>query len=135
MNKEQAKKAASVMLAWADGKTIECKRKDGESWGRDSTGTMSLVWDWSTFDTGTMSLAWDWSTFDYRVKPEPKLRPWTADEVPLGAWMRFKRNPQDRVLLGWVSVQADRDLWLDEREYSTDGGKTWLPCGVVKESK
>jgi len=130
MNKEQAKKAASVMLAWADGKTIECKRKDGESWGHDSTGTMSLAWDWSTFDTGTMSLAWDWSTFDYRVKPEPKLRPWTADEVPLGAWMRFKRNPQDRVLIGWVSVQADRDLWLGEREHSIDGGKTWLPCGV-----
>lgn len=116
MNKEQAKKAASVMLAWADGKTIECKRKDGESW--------------STFDTGTMSLAWDWDEFDYRVKPEPKLRPWTADEVPLGAWMRFKNNPQDRVLLGWVSVQADRDLWLGEREHSIDGGKTWLPCGV-----
>ena len=79
--------------------------------------------------------SWNWLNYDYRIKPTTKLRPWTADEVPLGAWMRFKRNPQDRVLLGWVSVQADRDLWLDEREHSTDGGKTWLPCGVVKESK
>ena len=79
--------------------------------------------------------SWNWLNYDYRIKPTTKLRPWTADEVPLGAWMRFKRNPQDRVLLGWVSVQADRDLWLDEREYSTDGGKTWLPCGVVEEAK
>ena len=79
--------------------------------------------------------SWNWLNYDYRIKPTATLRPWTADEVPLGAWMRFKRNPQDRVLLGWVSVQADRDLWLDEREYSTDGGKTWLPCGVMEESK
>ena len=70
-----------------------------------------------------------------RIKPTAKIRPWTADEVPLGAWMRFKHNPEDRVLLGWVSVQADRDLWMDEREHSTDGGKTWLPCGVMEEAK
>ena len=79
--------------------------------------------------------SWNWLNYDYRIKPTATLRPWTADEVPLGAWMRFKRNPQNRVLLGWVSVQADRDLWLDEREYSTDGGVTWKPCGVVEESK
>ena len=117
------------MLAWADGKTIECKRKDGESWGHDSTGTMSLVWDWSTFDTGTMSLAWDWSTFDYRVKPEPKLRPWTADEVPLGAQLRYKGDTS-RSLLGITATDEIRKEWLAEREHSIDGGKTWLPCGV-----
>jgi hypothetical protein len=26
-------------------------------------------------------------------------------------------------------------MWLDEREHSIDGGKNWLPCGVVEESK
>ena len=78
---------------------------------------------------------WGWDDTKYRIKPTATLRPWTSDEVPLGAWMRFKRNPQDRVLLGWVSVQSDRDLWLEEREHSTDGGKTWLPCGVVEDAK
>jgi len=51
------------------------------------------------------------------------------------AWIRFKDKPQDRHLLGWVSGQADRDMWLDEREHSIDNGKTWLPCGVMEESK
>ena len=110
------------MIGWANGKTIQWRRRDQNEWfevERDCIG---------------ITFSWDWDEFEYRVKPMPKLRPWTADEVPLGAWMRFKRNPQDRVLIGWVSVQADRDLWLDEREYSIDGGKTWLPCGV-EESK
>lgn len=79
--------------------------------------------------------SWNWLNYDYRIKPTAKLRPWTADEVPLGAWIRFKDKPQDRHLLGWVSGQADRDIWLDEREHSIDGGKNWLPCGVVEEAK
>ena len=118
MTKEQCREAGATMIVWADGKSIQYRRRDQSEWfdvGPPCTATI---------------LSWDWDEFAYRVKPMPKLRPWTADEVPLGAWMRFKNNPQDRVLIGWVSVQADRDLWLDEREHSIDGGKTWLPCGV-----
>ena len=115
MTKQQAREAAAVMLAWADGKQVEYSLRGHDNWEPNEAP------------------CWSWAGCDYRIKPT--LRPWTADEVPLGAWMRFKRNPQDRVLLGWVSVQSDRDLWLDEREYSTDGGKTWLPCGVMEESK
>ena len=117
MNIEQTKEAIRVMDASINGMEVESKL----------IGTYDWVLD--------KNPSWNWLNYDYRIKPTPVLRPWTADEVPLGAWMRFKRNPQDRVLLGWVSVQADRDLWLDEREYSTDGGVTWKPCGVVEESK
>ena len=106
------------MIAWANGKIIQWRRRDQNEWHEIYIDSPGII------------LSWDWDEFEYRVKPEPKLRPWTADEVPLGAWMRFKHNPQDRVLIGWVSVQADRDLWLDEREHTIDGGKTWLPCGV-----
>lgn len=117
MNIEQTKEAIRVMDASINGMEVESKL----------IGTYDWVLD--------KNPSWNWLNYDYRIKPTPVLRPWTADEVPLGAWMRFKRNPQDRVLLGWVSVQADRDLWLDDREYSTDGGVTWKPCGVVEESK
>jgi hypothetical protein len=117
VNIEQTKETIRVMDASINGMEVESKL----------IGTYDWVLD--------KNPSWNWLNYDYRIKPTATLRPWTADEVPLGAWMRFKRNPQDRVLLGWVSVQADRDLWLDEREYSTDGGKTWLPCGVVEESK
>ena len=118
MTKEQSREAGSVMIGWANGKTIQWRRRGHNNWSEVEQDCIGITF------------SWDWDTFEYRIKPEPKLRPWTADEVPLGAWMRFKNNPQDRVLIGWVSVQADRDLWLDEREYSTDDGKTWLPCGV-----
>jgi hypothetical protein len=115
MNIEQTKEAIRIMQAFVDGKEVE-------------------YWYYETWVKIHVP-RWNWGNTEYRIKPAAKLRPWTADEVPLGAWMRFKRNPQDRVLLGWVSVQSDRDLWLDEREHSTDGGKTWSACGVVEESK
>lgn len=118
MNREQTIEAINVMQAWVDGsKNLQYRPRDLDLWH-------------DIYPDDPIHLCWDWDTFDYRIKPTAKLRPWTADEVPLGAWMRFKRKPEDRVLLGWVSVQADRDLWLSEREYSTDCGKTWLPCGV-----
>jgi len=116
MNIEQTKEAIRVMQAYVDGNEVEFK------WGS---------MDWNSTDKPE----WNWSAYDYRIKPTAKLRPWTADEVPLGAWIRFKDKPQDRHLLGWVSGQADRDMWLDEREHSIDGGKNWLPCGVVEEAK
>jgi hypothetical protein len=119
MTKEEVLKAANVMIAYANGKRIGIRPI------RSTEPLLHILY----------VPTWNWEQKEYCVIPDPTYRPWTADEVPLGAWMRFKRNPQDRVLLGWVSVQADRDLWLDEREYSTDGGKTWLPCGVVEESK
>lgn len=64
-----------------------------------------------------------------------KLRPWTADEVPLGAWMRHKETHDNRFLITHTRHWYDRVHWLSEYEHSTDGGKTWLPCGVMEESK
>ena len=115
MNIEQTKEAIKVMQAFVDGKEVE-------HWYYEMWVKIHVP-------------RWDWGNTEYRIKPTAKLRPWTADEVPLGAWIRFKDKPQDRHLLGWVSGQADRDMWLDEREHSIDGGKNWLPCGVVEEAK
>jgi hypothetical protein len=124
MTRDETIEAIRVMQAFVDGKEVELKNNhhltnDLPLW----VPAPNPVWNW----IGDIK--------SFRIKPTATLRPWTADEVPLGAWMRFKRNPHDRVLLGWVSVQSDRDLWLDEREHSTDGGKTWLPCGVMEEAK
>jgi len=116
VNIEQTKEAIRIMQAYVDGKEVQYEVPNKE---------------WITTDQP----AWNFISYNYRIKPTAKLRPWTADEVPLGAWIRFKDKPQDRHLLGWVSGQADRDMWLDEREHSIDNGKTWLPCGVMEESK
>ena len=60
---------------------------------------------------------------------EPKLRPWKPEEVPLGAHMRCKVR-EHRFLLTETWDNLIRKTWLDEYEHSTDGGKTWKPCGV-----
>jgi hypothetical protein len=112
------------MEAYLDGYEIQ---RCGKHWNPKE----SLKPDWCDTDEP----CWDFDNCDYRIKPTAKLRPWTADEVPLGAWMRFKKVIDDRSVLAWTSTQRDRDMWLDEREHSTDLGKTWLPCGVVEEAK
>ena len=120
MNIEQTKEAAAVMLAWADGKEIEYKE-------------IALTGGWET----TENPQWRWKDFNYRIKPTAKLRPWTADEVPLGAWMRVKDSPHvgRRTMICGTFEEHTRSTWLSTNEHSTDGGKNWLPCGVVEEAK
>ena len=125
MTRDETILAAMEMMKWgqsewADGEEVQYSPKQGKGSG---------VW------TSTDKPLWNWEHYDYRIKPTATLRPWTADEVPLGAWIRYKRALHDRSILAWTSNQADRDMWLDEREHSTDGGKNWLPCGVVEERK
>jgi hypothetical protein len=115
MNIEETIEAIRVMQAFVDGKEVE-HLYDGK---------------WVKIYVPR----WNWDDTKYRIKPTATLRPWTADEVPLGAWMRFKKVIDDRSVLAWTSTQRDRDMWLEEREHSTDLGKTWLPCGVMEESK
>jgi hypothetical protein len=115
MNIEETKESIRVMQAYVDGKEVE------------------------TMYNGIWSLAhaprWDWDDHDYRIKPTATLRPWTADEVPLGAVMRHKTDVSYRSLIGSTSTESARSEWLKDREHSTDGGKNWLPCGVVEEAK
>ena len=116
MTKEQTIECIRVMQGYVDGKELEILSPFGK-------------WERAT------APRWQWDDTEYRIKRTPVLRPWTADEVPLGAWMREKKALHDRRILAWTSSQADRDMWLDEREHSTDNGATWSACGVVEESK
>ena len=110
--------AAAVMLAWAPGKEVEYKLY-GDS-----------KWRWST-----TCPSWNWEAFEFRIKPTAKLRPWTADEVPVFSLMRQKAYPNHEWLLIAVGNDDIRSDFLNGYEHSTDCGKTWLPCGVMEESK
>lgn len=83
----------------------------------------------------------------FRIKPEPKLRPWKMDEVPLDCWVRTagENCAIFKILacqpMGIVSANSFADnnsalilrsfeFALKNIEHSTDGGKTWKPCGV-----
>ena len=120
MTREQAREAAQVMLGWADGKEVQHKPKPESIW-----------WDYME----RSEPSWDWRDFHFRLKPTPVLRPWTADEVPLGAWMRSKCAHEHRWLIVDVYHDSIRAQWFDNNEHSTDGGLTWKPCGVEEVGK
>lgn len=82
---------------------------------------------------------------EYRIIPA--LRPWRVEEVPLCGLVRPKAAPLNRaVIIGLASSREKGDpnfiicgCWgllspetmLKHHEHSVDGGKTWLPCGML----
>lgn len=115
MNIEQTIEAIRVMQAYVDGKEVEVQLPAGN-------------WE-------TMAPNWNWRDTDYRIAPTTTLRPWTADEVPLGAQARNREHPKTRWLIDRTSSGENRKDWCKNYEHSTDGGVTWKPCGVVEEAK
>ena len=84
MTRNEARKAAEVMLAYANGKEIEWKDKNSSS-------------EWVPNER----IYFNWEINDYRVKPESKYRPFKdAEECwqemqkhqPFG-WVRYKMKP------------------------------------------
>jgi hypothetical protein len=116
MTREQTIECIKVMQGYVDGKELEILSPFGK-------------WERAT------APRWQWDDTEYRIKPTAKLRPWTADEVPLGAWVLEKANRERRWLITDVHDQEFRSDLLKLYEHSTDGGKNWLPCGVVEEAK
>jgi hypothetical protein len=74
MTKQEVLEAANVMIAYANGKKIGTRPR------RSTEPLLGILY----------VPTWNWEQKDYCVIPDPTYRPWTADEVPLGAWMRFK---------------------------------------------
>jgi hypothetical protein len=117
MNIEETKEAIRVMQAYVDGKEVE-DFSPCQKWKRVTTPR------------------WAWGDTQYRIKPTPVLRPWTADEVPLGCQLRSKSyHPDHRSLITTSGHTTLREGWLNEYEHSIDNGKTWLQCGVMEEAK
>lgn len=84
MTREEARKAAEVMMAYAEGKEVEftCGPEGDCIWNKTEEPIFS------------------WSSFRYRVKPEPKYRPFKNSEEcwqemlkhqPFG-WLKSKMN-------------------------------------------
>lgn len=109
-------------IRWRSWKAGEYVTKGEDGWVSSKTYLQPPENSYYTTDSGWL------------LYTEPKLRPWKPDEVPLGAWMRDKQSLRRYLIIsdGLEDGHAD---WLSNYEHSTDGGKTWLPCGVLKESK
>lgn len=88
MTREEVKKAAEIMLAFADGAEIQYSHKGQNNW---------LNW------INESSPSFDWQTFDYRIKPEPKYRPFKTQEE---CWGEMHRHPN----FGWIMAKDKKEL-------------------------
>lgn len=102
-------------------------------------GMLTIPTDWVPANTPI----WDFRHYAYRVAPEPKLRPWKPEEVPVGALVALKHDERRfgkslithcNGIMVWTGFKpmspVTLESLLEEMVYSTDGGKTWKPCGV-----
>lgn len=140
--REQAAYFLPFVQAIAEGKRVQTSYDDNPWFDLD-------VGDWFSFYNYDNYLA---GKRKFRIAPEPTLRPWTLDEVPVGARLR---SPKDGIntLISWAEMRSgefkigaqdgtgcgrswDASYLASNPcfEHSTDGGKNWLPCGVLTES-
>ena len=78
MTREEARKAAEVILAYADGKEIEYKN--------------GALKDWSITSVPTFN----WGSNDYRIKPQSKYRPFKDAEE---CWQEMQKHQP----FGWIA--------------------------------
>lgn len=128
MTREHWKNLLPIIEAFANGKEVQFRKNSG---------------DWS--DILPEDSPFNYGPDRYRIKPEPKLRPWREGEIPLGALWRFKgyhtivytpvsvHNHAINFSSGTYSYTC-YDLFRN-CEHSLDNGRTWLPCGVMEDGE
>lgn len=93
MNRNQAKQLLPIIQAYAEGKTIETRRKPTT----DNNGVTKDGWfefnDW----TEMKELEY-WVNVEYRIKPEPKYRPFKDSEE---CWTEMEKHQP----FGWVKTK------------------------------
>lgn len=116
MTPENAKALIPIITAYAEGKTIQL-----------NTGSVANP-SW----TDASDCNFGCTVESYRIKPEPKMVPMTADELPPVFWIRSKGQTKmilvtcilDGSTLCWGIGNAIKAESFGSYEYSTDR-KTW----------
>lgn len=121
MTREEARQAAEVMMAYADGREIEFNNSGVEN---------NHHW------IETTEPIFNWSKRKYRMKPEPKYRPFKTKaecwkemgKHPSFGWLKNKKNG-DFALIG--NVCQDKEvliIWAlnHETNYASDLFNDWV---------
>lgn len=111
MTKEETKEAIKVMQAFVDGKEIECKR-DGDT-----------VWE-----GGMIYPGWHWDTRNYRIKPEPKYRPYKSAEEVLEAIKEhggYIKEGNTYRFLKKFTIQENGDIVYSFSGWGSTTVRTW----------
>ena len=97
MTREEAKEFYPFLQAFADGKAIECRTKPSAVKGT------SVPNDWTE-----MTEIEFWNNTEYRIKPEPKYRPFKDAKE---CWSEMLKHQP----FGWVKSTLFKDLALVQR--------------------
>lgn len=118
MNRTEAKAHAEVMLAFANGKTIEFRRRI-PSWLNNTT-----AYPWQVARPG-MNLAFNFSTHEYHVKREPEE-----------FFITVYGNPRDAVIEGELgdddSVGSVYSSAVDARKGGTEYARVFRVTEVIE---
>ena len=97
MNRKEANELMPIIKAFAEGKVIECRTKPSAVKGTDIPN------DWTE-----MKEIEFWNNTEYRVKSEPKYRPFKDAEE---CWQEMQKHKP----FGWVKSTLFKDLALVKR--------------------
>lgn len=86
MTREEAKEMLPIIQAWADGKTVDYYDPD-------------IGWRASGFE-----LDFDKNPKYFRIKPEPKYRPFKSQEE---CWQEMHKHPD----FGWVKYKDSKSMY------------------------
>lgn len=89
MTKEEAKEFYPILQAFAEGRVIECRTKPSSLKGSDTPN------EWSKME----SLEY-WNNTEYRIKPEPKCRPFVNAEE---CWQEIQKHQP----FGWLKLKGE----------------------------
>ena len=118
MDRNQAKEFYPILKAFAEGKVIEFKTKPG-------TISTCIPNEWTEMEEIRF-----WSNVEYRIKPEPKYRPFKDAEE---CWQEMLKHQP----FGWIKGKEDEYHTFitvvdnnDEMSLSGNGG--WSFIGIMK---
>ena len=90
MTKEEVKQLLPILVAFAEGKVIECRTKPG-------TISAGIPNEWTE-----MKEIGFWNGIEYRIKPEPKYRPFANAEE---CWQEMLKHEP----FGWVKAIPNKE--------------------------
>ena len=107
MDRNQAKEFYPILQAFAEGKVIECRTKPSAVEGTDIPN------DWTE-----MTEIEFWNNTEYRIKSEPKFRPFNTEEE---CWQEIKKHEP---FIKYKVIESSKDVYLIIQRIKTDGIET-----------
>ena len=117
MDRNQAKEFYPILQAFAEGKVIEFKAKPG-------TINTSIPNEWTEMEDIHF-----WSNVEYRIKPEPKYRPFKDAEE---CWQEMLKHQP----FGWIKGKEDEYHTFittvdNNDDMSLSGNSGWSFIGIM----